>query len=90
VLLYIVSASDNLNVKLTKLKHSMIQIGWLVSDSLVILYVKAKIAIKWWSNTLSNVAIWQYVTQYGAEPYCYIPIIDKHILYNFCGKETSY
>ena len=28
----------------------MIQIGWVVSDSLVILYVKAKIAIKWWLN----------------------------------------
>ena len=32
---YIASASDNLNAKLTKL-ISVIQIGWLVSDSLLV------------------------------------------------------
>ena len=40
----------------------MIQIGWLVSDSLLILHAKIEIAIRWWlNNTLSNIAIWQYI-----------------------------
>ena len=41
---------------------SMIQTGWLVSDSLLILYVKTKVVIKWWlTNTSSNIAIRQYI-----------------------------
>ena len=40
----------------------MIQTGWLVSDSLLILYVKTKIATKWWlTNTSLQIAIWQYI-----------------------------
>ena len=42
----------------------MIQIGWLVSD-LLILYEDKKVAIKhieWWlKNTSSSFSIWQYI-----------------------------
>ena len=54
----------------------MIQIGWLVSDSLLIPFVKTKIAI---NVKYCNMAIYCYMlqsnTQYGADLYCYIPIL---------------
>ena len=50
------SAEDIINIS-----FSMIQIGWIVSDSLLILYVKTNIAIKWW--LLVNMAIC-YKVQY--------------------------
>ena len=49
----------------------MIQTGWFVYDSLVILYVKIKIAVslvKYHNMLQSN-------TQYGVDPYCCIPIV---------------
>ena len=47
----------------------MVQTGWLVSDSLLILYVETKIGTKrWLTNTSSNIAIWQYIAV------CYKPI----------------
>ena len=51
-----------MNAKFTKDSISKIQTGWLDFDSLLILYVKIKIATKLWlTNTLSNIAIWQYI-----------------------------
>ena len=71
LLQYIASASDNFNAKLTKLNVSLIRTRWLVTESLLILYIKVRIVIS--SDLVQCSSMLQSTMQYGVDLYCCIP-----------------
>ena len=70
----------------------MIQTGWPVSDSLLILYVKTKTVTKWWlTNISSNIAIWQYIAIcYKAIRNMVFTCIVASLQQNFTFESTLY